>query len=132
VVALTDFNLPNVIVKFVTTASGAGNNLYIDNINLLVQPNTNVGERAGLSLNTMLFPNPAGDRATALVNAKQSVTGSLTVVNTLGQVVVSKPVQFEAGNNTVMIDTQNLGTGVYQVIVDTKNGSTINKLSISK
>lgn len=123
-------NNPNVIIKFVAT-SDYGNNLYLDNINLITT--TSVKNNGNLNTVVELYPNPAQNEANVSINTPNAHDVTITMLNSLGQLVTQKSVSLEAGNNVVNFDTKNLASGLYNVVIADKNGNTtVKKLTISK
>ena len=128
VVPLTGFNKSSVIVKFVVTNDN-GNNLYIDNVNL-VQKNPAGINVTALSLKGMVaYPNPANNELNVQYNANAAGKGELTIVNTLGQVVYQVERHFNQGSNSIKVDTKDLPAGVYHVVI--QNGGEKHSSSLS-
>ena len=103
---------PSVLLQF-NTVSGNGNQLYIDNINIFnasptaIKPLTNISSLS-------LFPNPATDLLNVQLQLSQSANVSFEVTNALGQVVMNGPAEIQsAGNNSLVINTAKLESGVY-------------------
>jgi hypothetical protein len=128
---LTGFNKPNVLVKFVTTSDN-GNNLYLDNINLQQKNPLGISKVNTGGFNTEVFPNPSNGVTTVRVNSKVAGSAKITVSNTLGQLVYTKDLTLETGVNNVTIDVKDFASGIYNVVVDSKNGQSVNKLTVSK
>jgi hypothetical protein len=122
-------NQAKVLMKFVAT-SDFGNNMFVDNVNL--------GSVTGIKQNTQaqvsfeLYPNPATTSATIKAYSANEQSGTVTVYNALGQVVKSMNVSLNAGTNDVNVNTADLSTGVYNVVLSTSNNSQVKKLTISK
>lgn len=123
-------NQPEVLVKFVTT-NDYGNNLYMDNVN--------VAELAtGISVLTKnietveLFPNPANNETALTVTLAEESNVTVTVLNTVGQVVYTSSSDLTVGTSKLQLDTKNFASGIYNVVVTSANGSVTKKLSVSK
>ena len=127
-ITLPGFNQPNVLVKFVTTNNN-GNNLYLDNINLSASSTPDgIGERgiSGAALN--VFPNPNTGLANVQLNSIKSGIAKLTMMNTIGQVVLEKQLNVLSGNNHFVLEMGNLPSGIYQLSIEgdqIKNNSKI-------
>ncbi len=121
----------NVLVKFVAT-SAYGNNLYIDNINLTQSNPTSVKANAGNEVSFEVYPNPTKGEANLNINATVAGKANVVVVNTLGQVVFSKQVDLNVGANTIQLDATQFANGLYNVMVESKNGSMVKKLTVTK
>lgn len=130
-VSLTAYaNNPTVLVKFVAT-SDYGNNIFVDQINLIQATgiNNNVDENISA---VELFPNPTSNDATLNITVVNSSESSVTVLNTVGQVVYQTASSLNAGSNKVNIDTKQFAAGIYNVVIATENGSVTKKLSVTK
>lgn len=130
-VNLTNFNTNGVIVKFVTTSDN-GNNLYLDNINLVQTEPTGLNKLTAAPVSVNIFPNPSNGLTTLQVNANHSGTAKITLVSVVGQLVYSKEVSLAAGENTIQIDAKDFAAGVYSVMVDSGNGTVVKKLTVTK
>lgn len=130
-VDLTGFNKANVIVKFVTTNDN-GNNMYLDNINLSQSNPTGINKVNAAQMNVSLYPNPTNGITNLSINAGKANDVKITIVNTLGQVVLNKQSSLNEGANIIQIDTRDLASGVYNVTVDAKAGSIVKKLNVTK
>ncbi len=131
IVNLPAFNNGSVLVKFVTTA-GLGNNLYIDNVNLRQGNPSGIAKSASNGFNLNIFPNPASGLASVNVSSAVSVKATVTVFNTLGQVVYSNPTDLTAGNTVIALDVKEFAAGVYNVVVATEKTTVTRKLTVSK
>lgn len=125
----TAANQANVLLKFVAT-SDYGNNLYVDNVNLgqsvsikQISDNTSAFE---------MYPNPAASATTLKINSAVSQNASIVVYNTLGQIVKTSSVSINIGINEVSLNTSDLSSGIYNVVLTTGNTSSVKKLTVSK
>lgn len=83
--------------------------------------------------NVGLYPNPASNSTNLTIELSQNETLGVVVLNALGQEVYSvKSANYNAGVNTLAIDTQSWPTGVYFVNVSSAKGSVKQKLTVSK
>jgi hypothetical protein len=135
VVTLTGYNNSEVIVKF-TGTSAFGNNLYLDNINLsqVADPVNLVGINSVNSenLSVALYPNPSNGETSVVIGSVNEGNAKISVINTLGQVVYTKEVALESGANNIQVNVKDFASGLYNVVVDTDNGSSIKKLTVIK
>ncbi len=119
----------NVLVKF-TITNDRGNCLYLDNVNIANLLGVAVDNE---TFNTLeLFPNPAQSETNLRINSKTNDNGSFRIMNSIGQIVVTKEVELKEGYNTVNLDLNDLSSGYYTIIWDHKQGSVTKKLIISK
>jgi hypothetical protein len=129
-IGLTGLNTNSVLVKFVAR-SGFGNNLYIDNVNLRQTDAVGIETISNSIVGVELYPNPAGNDVNLNIASLNAGTAKVTMINTLGQVVYSTSTSLEIGNNTLNIDVKGMASGVYNVMIDTAQGSTVKKLTVS-
>jgi hypothetical protein len=138
-VKLTGMNKLDVIVKFVVT-NGNGNNLYIDNVNLLQSdpqepppPNpTGIAETGADGLTAGVFPNPTSGAATVRIGSPVSGEANISVTNLLGQVVFTKAADLKSGTNEITLDLSSVPAGIYNVTVECGDSSISKKLTINK
>lgn len=120
----------NVMVRFKATG-GAGNVIWVDNINLYDAGNVGLTNKTALN-EFDVYPNPASNDVNVKISVANAQTSTIKVLNNLGQVVITKNVSLNAGSNTVNVDTKNLASGIYYVSYDAGNGATTKKLTITK
>jgi hypothetical protein len=130
-VALTGFNNPSVIVKFVTTNNN-GNNLYLDNVNLSQSNPTGIAKIGSSQMSVGMYPNPTNGLTNVKITAVSNASGKISVINTLGQIVLVKEVALNEGANTVQIDMKEYASGMYNVVINTGSGSIVKKLNVTK
>jgi len=78
------------------------------------------------------FPNPASDKITFQFNIDskpENLSNKIEVYNTMGQSVLTLPIYFVEGRNTVSISVSTLGKGVYfyKIANDIKGSFVIEK-----
>jgi len=104
----------NVLVKF-TATSAAGNNLYVDDINI-AGPSGVIDLDNNISLN--IYPNPASGNATISISLNEAQNVSVEIYNTIGEKVYSfEQGQLSADEHNITFSTSNLTNGVYFVKV---------------
>jgi len=130
-VPLTGFASPNVLVKFRATNDN-GNNMFIDNVNLSQSSTLGVSKNSLVDFNISIFPNPANSETTLKIKSENSVTSTLKVFNTIGEVVLIKQIALNSGTSNYKIDTKDFASGMYFVIVELGNKSVSKKLVIEK
>jgi hypothetical protein len=82
----------NNILISLKTVNDNGSNLYIDDFKVYegLYPNSLISKMAMTEMNMSLFPNPASEKLSIIFSEKVK-GGTLTLINTTGQVVLSKP-----------------------------------------
>lgn len=93
---------------------------------------------AGLSelnsevLSVALFPNPTSGLTNLNLNLNQKENLSITIMNSIGQVIYATKQTLDSGLNTLSINTENWTSGVYFVTVSNGKGNFSQKLTVSK
>ena len=109
-----------------TFEGGGGNNIYIDNINIYEGPSSDdiVTGSSGIneltSINGLsVYPNPADNELSVdfIVQTAQEVV--LTVQDVTGKVTQSNVISANEGSNLVLMNTQELSSGIYFIEVKT-------------
>ncbi|MFN5417807.1 MAG: M43 family zinc metalloprotease [Flavobacteriia bacterium] len=108
--------------KFRFEGSG-GNNLYLDNINLYNAgpSDTLIGNQANSILeknstsNFLVYPNPADNELNIEYYVNDNSRTEIKIVDLLGKIVDQKTILSATGNNLVVIGTEQLAPGIYNV-----------------
>jgi hypothetical protein len=79
-----------------------------------------------------LFPNPAQNSLSVLMDAKESTEGSIQIVDISGKMVSSLSVKLHGGINAFIIPTNSLANGSYILYISGKNMLVKEKIVISK
>lgn len=79
-----------------------------------------------------IYPNPANSDVNILLNASNNNTIKLSITNSIGQAVYTKQVLLNPGSTKFKIDTKDLASGVYFVIIDQGRNTVTKKLIITK
>ena len=91
----------------------AGNNIYIDDINLLKQ------ESLGLSKNESnfealeIYPNPSAGELNVHFSTPKDENAVIKIQDILGKVAQSQSIKAIEGSNLVLLNTENLASGMY-------------------
>ncbi len=122
-------NASELLVKFVAT-SDYGNNIYVDNINLSGSVGIFDADKNISSIE--LFPNPTSASTSLKINAANSSKATISVLNAMGQIVLQINESLITGFNTINLDTKQLSSGIYDVVISSNNGVTTKKLAVTK
>ena len=79
----------NIIIRF-QAESGHGNNLYVDNLN--IASTTGTGDISNSPSRIKVFPNPANNNFTTVIQGTNSAHLTITIEDILGRIVYSTPV----------------------------------------
>lgn len=105
------------VLKFKVPGSGSGN------VSIL----TNGSENAS---NSIIFPNPAKNNASLLLELNENSPVDLVILNTMGQVIKAIQIQGQIGENNINLDLNGMSTGIYIVNVKVGNSLSTKKLII--
>lgn len=83
-------------------------------------------------INFNLYPNPATEKVNVDFELQNKNNVTVSVLNTVGQTVVSKNIKEAAGTQNVQFDTSGLEAGMYLVKVKTKNSEQVKRVSVVK
>ena len=109
-------NSATTVIRFRATSDYGDNDLGIDNLQLRVITAT---RNEALAATVDLYPNPAHQSFTLNVPAGRLHTASARLLNALGQVVQSRPLNLPASGGTTTFDVSRLAAGVYSLELKT-------------
>ena len=94
---------------------------------------TGINEANTTVANVSVYPSPAKNAASLSLDLVQNENVSITVLNTVGEVVYNESLNnLSAGNHVVNFNTENWASGIYNINISTTNGTTNRKLVIAK
>jgi len=103
-----------------------GNNIYLDDINLYSGSPSNeiVTGISELSLisHVELFPNPAEDELNVSFDLPNADDLNVSIVDLSGKKIQKHVVKGKEGKNVVMMNTQELAAGMYQLVISGASG----------
>ena len=102
---------------------------HSDSLQFTVKYNSNptgIKETNGTNSSFEIFPNPAKEIASILINAPKNHESKLVLFNSLGEIVYQKDLSITEGKNKVDINIETLSSGVYFANIKT-GGTTISK-----
>jgi len=118
----------NVLIRFKAT-SAYGNNLFVDNINLSSDAGIN---EIDLNNNIAVSPNPFNASSNLTFELTESNVVNLKIMNVLGQQVFeSNQGKLASGSHTVVLNGENLSSGIYFVNLTIGNKTITKKVSVS-
>jgi PKD repeat protein len=103
-----------------------GNNIYLDDINLYNgNPSndlvTGIVEYSSIS-HLEMFPNPADDELNVSFDLPNMDDLTISMIDLSGKVIQKHLVKAKEGKNLVMMNTQELAAGMYQLVIVSSNG----------
>ena len=114
--------------------SNFGNNLFIDDVNMHAGASTlGVQQVANSSTAISVYPNPAKDEATLSFSLQAQSNVQIQIVDGLGRTLntIANETMNE-GAHSVVINTSDLASGVYNVMIHTAEGTYTHRLSVVK
>jgi hypothetical protein len=93
---------------------------------------TGIKENTGMNLSSVssIFPDPVIDKANVTVNSVMELPVQLTIFNSTGRIVSGMPYLLQKGLNTITLTITGFTDGCYQLLIQTKEGSTVRKFII--
>jgi hypothetical protein len=129
-VDMSDYaGMSDLLIKF-HAISGFGNNLYIDNIRL---SSTTAIQSIDLYKGISVYPNPATDNFALNINLNETAVVTVSMTDITGKEVKAYQLgSLASGDNTFYINTTDLASGMYQVLVNVGGQIGVEKVMINK
>jgi PKD repeat protein len=113
--------------------SNGGNNIYIDDINIVEEYFVGTSDAISSFASLSLFPNPAVESTRLELELLISENIQIELMDILGRKVKQiHSGHLPAGTNGIEFSTQNLAAGIYNVVLRTDSGQKTLKLVIEK
>jgi PKD repeat protein len=80
----------------------------------------------------VLFPNPTNGDAVLTFSSETNESAQTMIIDQLGKVVSSRSIEIQTGVNTVAINADQLGNGMYTLLLNTGRGSIVRKMIVQK
>lgn len=77
-----------------------------------------------------LYPNPASNSVNVTFSSEESGEALVTVMNIMGQTVMSEVAAINEGYNKLNLGISNLKSGVYMINIKTNRGTSTQKLIV--
>uniref|UniRef100_UPI00191ED429 T9SS type A sorting domain-containing protein n=1 Tax=Hymenobacter rubidus TaxID=1441626 RepID=UPI00191ED429 len=120
-------NAATAVIRFQATSDFGNDDLGIDNLLLRVVSATRNG---ALAATVGLYPNPARQRFTLAVPAGPLHAATATLVNALGQTVLTRPLALPAAGGTADFDVSALAPGVYSLALQAGDTRVVKRLVV--
>ena len=82
----------------------------------------------GLSSNILIYPNPASDKFNIILDRLETQTVRFELYNSIGQ----KIMEDEIIDNKAIVDVKSMSKGIYMIVIELNDKSTIRKKVIVK
>ena len=93
---------------------------------------TAINELKNVKDKAVVYPNPSSSETTIQLNLLEPSDVIITSINPLGQGIYKEKTNCNAGLNNIKIDTEQYPSGIYTLIISTKNGVITKKLTVTK
>ena len=105
-----------------------GNNIYLDDINLYKGSPSSTNVIAGISeksINTVysIYPNPAEDEVNVEFSVDNDQDVIFNIVDITGKLAQTNLIKAKSGSNLVLLNTENLNSGLYLLNIVTGNST---------
>lgn len=110
---------------------GWGNQLFLDNIHIfeLESQTTSIANK-GTNANIRFYPNPAANVLNMVINDNYPHNGTVSLLDITGRVLKTQSITDGNDHRPVQIDTQNLKSGLYLVLLTMDGYKTVHKVVI--
>ncbi len=113
--------------------SNGGNNIYVDDINIIEEIIISADERESLFESFNLFPNPGTTQTTLNLNSKVETNANIELYDTQGRKVANLWFgKINQGANSILLPLKNVAQGVYTLSVITDLGTQSTPFVISQ
>lgn len=120
-----------VMIAFKGT-SAYGNDLYVDDIQILDGTTISVEENENVSA-LSVYPNPSNGVSVLSIDLKEEADANVVIYNNLGEVVIANTTySLSAGNSIINLDLSNLNNGVYFANVTINGNTTVKQVTLLK
>jgi hypothetical protein len=79
---------------------------------------------------SIVYPNPASEHASLLINLNETSDVDITIMNTMGQIIRKTSVKGTYGQNIMNLNIEGLSSGIYLVNVSTGGAASTKKLMV--
>ncbi|MBL7767187.1 MAG: S8 family serine peptidase [Chitinophagaceae bacterium] len=118
-----------VFLRFKAT-NNSGNNLYLDNVNLVFKNATPLGFNQFGEHSVQVYPNPSDGHYIMEIRSETSAQVLFTVYSTSGQRVKTGGLQINPGTTQAALNLSELSTGMY--ILELNDGAATRKIKLNK
>ena len=78
-----------------------------------------------------VYPNPASEMAIVSLNSAIAEDITVSIYNTIGQLISTQKAKFVQGENKIELNTANFANGIYNIEFQSKSGKLVQKLTVS-
>lgn len=104
--------------------SNGGNNIYVDDINIIESIPVSVENRHTLFERLSVYPNPSSDFTTVNISARTADDANIELLDIQGRSIKKLWTgKIHEGENTIQLPLKGIAPGIYTVFVKTKNGN---------
>ncbi|MBK7762259.1 MAG: S8 family serine peptidase [Bacteroidetes bacterium] len=126
---LTAYQGKKIFVRF-KARNGQGNNLFVDNINLMLKDAWPLGVTNIGNDNVQVYPNPSDGNYTLELNAYDNKIMKYAIYNVAGQKLKEVRIPISAGKTRVALNISNYPSGIY--MLELNDGQESKKVKLTK
>ncbi len=112
--------------------SGTVGKLYIDDVCLRINEAAGMGEAEITSENVEVYPNPAKEDVTIVFDLTNNGPATVSLYDQFSKMHIEKKYEAEAGVNRIKLPLENLDAGLYFIKINSRNGSIIKRIMVTK
>ncbi len=118
-------------MKFVFESDN-GNNFYLDNINLYEgAPSEDIVGLEDVELSELsLFPNPVSEELNIQFSQNSDANIEVRITDLFGKTVFARTVLSKAGNDLVVVNTEDLSSGMYLLSLEQNSNVTTRRFIV--
>lgn len=80
-----------------------------------------------------VYPNPTVTKSQITINSKVNISNAtLNITNALGSIIQSKTIELSVGKNAVILDSENLSSGIYFATISSDRTRVVKKFTVNK
>lgn len=129
---LSNYSGQNEVMVAFKGVSNFGNNLYVDDIQIL--DGVSIGIEENEVINSLsIYPNPSKGLSTLNIDLERTSEVNISIYNSLGELVISnKKHNLSVGKTSLNLDLSNLNNGIYYANISINGKSVVKQVSLIK
>lgn len=114
-------------------SSNGGNNIYVDDINILDEIPTYIEKRTPIFESLNVYPNPAADYTTVIISARNTAKAKISLHNIEGKHIRNLwDGLINEGENSIQLPLKGISGGIYTLSIQTEAGTQSKQLVIEE
>jgi hypothetical protein len=130
IIDLSGFSVPQALIRF-RAVNGNGNLLWLDNVNISNINTVGILERVNAGPLMRIQPNPGTAQVSISLAGAVGESGTISICSQTGKLLRKETFDLKEGQETFILDTHSLPTGMYFIILHTGAYTSTGKLIIA-